>query len=192
MSLENKLKTGIEELIEKDEELRVKAEDSILELKQCRQCGWCCNNKRILVTIPEMIRILKHTGKKFSEVFIIEDNKLSVSIKTVETYGKPYCMFFKDFKCQIHDVKPFQCRTYPVTFHPQVFEFHKPIVVSKSIFKFKCGSPLKKKAEYLVRIDDFYNIAQERLAFLIYNYKIQRKLIIRGELEKIVEEYVNI
>ena len=177
----------IEELIRMDKEIYDKAKKSITEIKPCQQCGWCCNNKRILVTIPEIIRILKHTKKKFSEVFVIEDNKLSISIKTKKIDSKYYCIFYDNGKCTIHDIKPFQCFTYPIIFHPAIFEIHPPKSYYGKYYVFTCQSPYKGKAISAIEIDDFELITTERLLFLTKNYDIQKKLISKNELAKVVE-----
>jgi len=179
-------------LIDEDSQIYDKAKKSITEIKPCQQCGWCCNNRRILVTIPEMIRILKHTKKKFSEVFVIEKNRLSVSIKTKKVNNKHYCIFYDNGKCTIHDIKPFQCFTYPVIFHPAVFEIHPPKPMYSEFYVFTCQSPYKDKAKSAIEIDDFELITTKRLLYLTKNYNIQKKLISKNKLVEIVEEVAKI
>ena len=181
----------IEELIKMDKEIYDRARKSIMEIKPCQQCGWCCQNNRILVTIPEMIRILKHTRKDFSEVFVIEKNKLSVSIKTKKVNGKPYCIFYENGKCSIHQIKPFQCMTYPAIFNPLA----SLTGVVKEMFKdkviFECQSPHDEKSVCSVSIEDAEEITAKRTSFLTKNYSIQRKLIAQRKLKKVVKEMIS-
>jgi len=179
----------IEELIEKDKELYELAKKSINIIKECKGCGWCCQNSRILVTIPEIIRILKHTVKDFSDVFVIEKNKLSVSIKTKKVNGKPYCIFYDNGKCRIHNIKPFQCMTYPAVFHPCAMALGVVKEHNDKRVVFECQSPKGEKAVYEVLIEKADEITIERVNFLIENYKLQRKLIAQRMLKKVVEEY---
>ena len=183
-------KPELKELIRMDKEIYDKAKKSITEIKPCQQCGWCCNNKHILVTIPEMVRILKHTGKDFSDIFVIEKNKLSVSIKTKKVNGKPYCIFYENGKCLIHDIKPFQCMTYPAIFNPlaSLTGVVKEILKDKVIFE--CQSPHDEKSVYSVSIEDAEEITAKRTLFLTKNYSIQRKLIAQRKLKKVVEEMI--
>jgi len=178
----------IEELIKMDKEIYDRAKKSIAEVKPCQQCGWCCNNKRILVTIPEMIRILRHTKKKFSDIFVIERNKLSVSIKTKKINGEYYCIFYDNGKCSIHKVKPFQCFTYPVIFNPLIFRIYPPLRKDDDVYVFECQSPNDDKATYSINEKDFREITSMRLDFLNKNYKVQKKLIAQKKLKKVVEE----
>jgi len=181
----------IEELIKLDKEIYDRAKKSIAEVKPCQQCGWCCNNKRILVTIPEMIRILKHTGKTFFKVFKIESNRLSVSIKTKKVNGKPYCIFYENGKCSIHQIKPFQCFTYPVIFHPLIFRINPPFCIDNNIYVFKCQSPNDNKAISSIYVKDFKEITSIRIDFLNKNYEIQRKLIAKRKLRKVLKEMIS-
>ncbi len=181
----------IEELIKLDKEIYDRAKKSIMVIKQCQQCGWCCNNKRILVTIPEMIRIHKYTGKTFFKVFRMENNKLSVTIKTKRIDGKYYCIFYENGKCTIHKIKPFQCFTYPVIFHPIVFRINPPFCIENRVYVFKCQSPNESKAISSIYVNDFKEITSMRLDFLVKNYEIQRKLIVKKRLRKVVKEMIS-
>jgi len=178
----------IDELIEEDDRLREKAKESIQEVEECHRCGWCCANKRILVTIPEMVRILRHTGKRFSDIFVVEKNKLSVSIRTKKINGKRFCIFYDNGLCRIHEVKPFQCMTYPVIFHPFIFKINPPILVGSHKYMFTCQSPSGAKARYTIYVRDFNDITQARLALLEENYFAQILLIRKRNLKRAIEE----
>jgi len=185
------LNNQIKELIKMDMEIYELAKKSIEIVRPCQQCGWCCQNKRILVTIPEIIRILKHTGKDFSDIFVIEKNKLSISIKTKKINGKPYCIFYENGKCSIHDIKPFQCMTYPTIFNPlaSLTGVVKEILKDKVIFE--CQAPHDKKSVHSVSIEDIDEITTKRVAFLTKSYSIQRKLIAQRRLKIIVKEMIS-
>ncbi|MHA1828794.1 MAG: YkgJ family cysteine cluster protein [Candidatus Heimdallarchaeaceae archaeon] len=180
----------IKELIRIDKEIYDRAKKTVVVEIPCQQCGWCCNNKRILVTIPEMIRILKYTRFRFFKVFNIESNRMSVSIKTKKIDDKYYCIFYDNGKCTIHNIKPFQCFTYPIIFHPLVFEINPPLCIANYIYVFKCQTPKNSKAVSSITVKDFEEITSMRIDFLRKNYEIQRKLIIKKKLRKVIEDLI--
>jgi Fe-S-cluster containining protein len=77
---------------------------------KCERQGLCCCIEPIYVTKEEESRISKATGlKNFTK-----NNLLVKSKKTVK--NKKTCMFLKNKLCTIHNIKPLDCRAYPVVF----------------------------------------------------------------------------
>lgn len=176
---------AIKKLTEADAKLYKYAEKHINVLSPCNNCGYCCRNNRILVTLPEIIRILKFTEMDFDDVFIIEDNNLSVAIRKND---EGYCMFRAEGKCTIYPVRPFQCMTYPVLF----VGFYRELPTfanedSEQIY-FNCESINDKKMKCSVDYFVFKRYSEQRYRFLRSNYFVQGGLIRSGKLKSIIEK----
>lgn len=84
----------------------------------CTRCGQCCARPGdIYLTESDMLRIsnfLRISTREFKQTWCVRDGYewLMVVTKTQS------CPFFRDDRCDIHAVKPIQCRTYP--FWPEV------------------------------------------------------------------------
>ena len=167
-----------------------KAKRSIETIRPCYRCGYCCQNKEILVTIPEVVLILNKLDYKVENIFNINKEIYTISIKTKEIEGKPYCRFLwkTEFKtrCTIYNIRPFQCLTYPIIFHPlfKKLEVYKGKFLSYYIFE--CQGKAIKTCILLVKKSTFKKLAEERLKFLRKNYEIQRALIKDDILEDVL------
>jgi hypothetical protein len=81
----------------------------------CTGCGQCCTGSPgfVWVTEDEIDQIADHLNLKtsdFSRLYIRRvDGRLSL-IEMAKTYD---CVFLKDRKCTIYNVRPKQCRTFP-------------------------------------------------------------------------------
>ncbi len=90
----------------------------ILDLgHNCKQCGHCCSlGSGFLVgdDIKKIARFMKITEKELAEKYLDEKELFNTRLSRPKliTQGKPYgrCIFLKDKRCSIHQVKPFQCR----------------------------------------------------------------------------------
>lgn len=171
-------------LIEADARLHRFAKNYINVLSPCNNCGYCCKNSRILVTIPEMVRILKFTEMNFDDVFVIESNNLSVSIKSSD---KGYCIFRSGGKCAIYPIRPFQCMTYPVVFVEFYRELPTFLYGDANQIVFECQSNSNRKMRCSVGSDVFKVITHQRYSFLSYCYLIQGELIRKRRLKTISE-----
>jgi len=183
----------INEIIELTEEhikLIKKAKRSIEYIQECYRCGFCCLNKEILVTIPEVIIILNKLPYKVDEIFNINKNKYTISIKTKEIDGAPYCWFLWKIgaktECSIYNFRPFQCLTYPVIFHPSVKEFSVYGGKFFSYYAFECQGIGLKLCTALVKKSTFKKITEKRLKFLEKNYVLQKELIEKGLLSDVL------
>ncbi|NYZ79820.1 YkgJ family cysteine cluster protein [Candidatus Micrarchaeota archaeon] len=74
-------------------------------LGSCLECGnECCCGETVFLSNNDRKRIAKATGRNdFYEGHIIRKKN-----------GK--CPFYKKMKCSIHEIKPLDCRLYPLTF----------------------------------------------------------------------------
>lgn len=89
----------------------------------CTQCGKCCKGRtNVFLNSHEAEAISSHlnlTKFEFSKNYTEEKevgDKLLISLKSKVDNGGG-CVFLKDNKCSIYNVRPTQCRTYP--FWPQ-------------------------------------------------------------------------
>jgi len=82
---------------------------------QCTECGKCCTGAPgyVWVTEDEIAAIANHLNlsiEKFSRDYLrYVDGKYSLKEHS-QTFD---CVFLKDKKCRIYQVRPKQCRTYP-------------------------------------------------------------------------------
>ncbi len=91
----------------------------LLSVSHCRQCGYCCKameneegNASVIVTKKELEIITKELNTSFDELV----SKLEKHPREKDCWCLSLpCMFYKGDKCQIYDVRPYVCRTYPLT-----------------------------------------------------------------------------
>lgn len=82
---------------------------------ECTGCGGCCTGAPgfIWVTEEEIETIADHLGlstDQFSKKYVrVAEGKYSLK----ETQPNNDCVFLKDKKCSIYEVRPIQCRTFP-------------------------------------------------------------------------------
>ncbi len=71
---------------------------------KCMMCGTCCRFKHIQLTSEDIIR-LEAAGKKD----FFKNQNGEKSLKRVR--GR--CVFVKDDKCTVHEIRPTVCRSFP-------------------------------------------------------------------------------
>jgi uncharacterized protein len=87
---------------------------------KCTECGKCCTGPPayVFVTKEEIVKIADHLQMPF-DLFVRRyvrkrDNRLAlIEIKSLEHPDDRDCVFLKDKKCLIYQVRPKQCRTFP-------------------------------------------------------------------------------
>ena len=89
-------------------ELLISELKAIEVISPCRRCGYCCKNKNIFITIPELLKISEYT--RFPPRKFLDRKRLPAFL--LKRTGE-YCIFYRNSSCQIHEIKPFQCRLYP-------------------------------------------------------------------------------
>lgn len=137
---------SLEEMYKEEQELYRKLDETIEVVKPCRQCGECCRGV-IFITAFEAARIMQKGWKDFYDT-----DGLVILLKRRDRY----CIFLEDGKCLVHDVKPFQCRAFPVAVHP--------IYRGKKVFE--C-----RNAVYRVN-EKFSELITRRMAFLTKYYNL--------------------
>lgn len=99
---------------------------------RCRQCGACCRNVRESVPLEslDVFRLAKYFRDNGSEIKSMDDvlakytepvllHESGYMVFMLKTGGTDdACIFLKDNKCTIHEVKPRACRTYPISVGP--------------------------------------------------------------------------
>ncbi len=88
----------------------------------CTGCGQCCTGAPgyIFVSLEEIQNIAKHldmTVEAFSKKYV---RKVGQKYSLLEKPHSYDCVFLKDKKCQIYQVRPTQCQTFP--YWPGVME----------------------------------------------------------------------
>jgi len=179
----------VRSLIQQDIQLFKFARKSINVIKKCSMCSWCCHNNVIFLTIPEAIRILAFTKADIKKIFEI---KHYIRLKQ----RKRKCVFLRNGKCAIYDVRPFQCMTYPIIFNPLVFMKKEKVEIAheNDTFLFTCAPPnVSKKCTLSVNTDLFNAISLVRLQFLQRNYEVLatllRKNMLRSVLISLAKKY---
>ena len=127
---------------------------------RCTKCGKCCTGFPGHVWISKkeiavMSHYLKIDEKTFCKKFTRNINGYISLKENLPSYD---CIFFKDNLCQIHHVRPFQCRLFP--FWPQNLinkkEWEKAALFCEGINK---EGKIFSKQEILKFLQDYsYNI----------------------------------
>lgn len=97
-----------------------------MALDNCLRCNNCCTSFGVCITIFDVLRISKDTGKKPEEfVALIDDYqpreraepaiKINGELKllVLKHNETRTCSFFNGKGCSIYDYRPYLCRTYP-------------------------------------------------------------------------------
>ena len=146
-------------------------------ISPCAKCGLCCIEKNVFITVDELRRIKEYTGMdidEFAEVYHSPLGVVTILLKK-DWYGR--CIFLKNSLCSIHEVKPFQCRTYPVIYSPMI----APVEVREGVYVFRCAS-----GNMVVEVDAdyFWEETKRRTRYLFEYYSRPPEEIIR-EIERI-------
>jgi uncharacterized protein len=81
----------------------------------CTGCGQCCTGEPGFVwlsdeEIHEIATYLKISNKEFLRLYT---RSIFGKTSLIETRKENDCIFLKEKKCQIYNVRPKQCRTFP-------------------------------------------------------------------------------
>ena len=144
--------------------LKELANKKIKILKPCEQCGTCCKNKMIFLTPDEVSKIARYLNSdphNFAEVYY------DGIFPRIALKHKPdgSCIFLtEDNKCKIHEVKPFQCHTYPILFTPLV---EKTAKSERDYYIFSCTTG---KCVAKISKKDFRELTTLRQIYLMKAY----------------------
>ena len=189
----------IHELVKLDNEIREKFEEIHEYVFKCYRCGECCTNDLVLITIPDLIRILDYTGKTVSKVCFKVRNKPLLSLKTkkLSPEGKKkrqkVCMFYNysEHECEIYPARPFHCYTYPCPVLPQYARLPTLFYQDEKWIVFKCLTSTTSKCTLRINnIEVFRELTEKRVRLLKVNEKLLQYLFANGIFEKVIEEYM--
>ena len=204
--MKEEAKERIYELIKKDTELYREAREKITEISDCKRCGFCCLNRDIIVTIPELIRICKYTGLKPMQVVVEPKDVNEYKILQKPIRGFRFVQFkcrilsglVKDMTCQIHQVKPFQCMTYPVALFYRYEGLPTFRRVNEGYIYFSCDRENDVRnldfsnngLAMKISVKQYEELWERRRKLLKENYLIGTELAEKGLLLKVIEEVI--
>jgi len=117
------------DLKELENEIRVFFDAHCNILQDCKQCGECCRDNNIFLTLEEVEKIKNYTKREEKEFCKVIFN---FGIPMIEMLKRgDECIFLQNKKCAIHEVKPLQCKIYPLT-------LVLPPPPKEKILRFKC------------------------------------------------------
>ena len=77
-------------------------------------CSYCCHVPRVLVTLPELARILEEVQGWPADRIQALERRLEAHVRAQPDIGppaaKPPCALLVDHRCSVHDVRPLVCR----------------------------------------------------------------------------------
>lgn len=87
----------------------------------CTQCGKCCLHRDdILLNAKDLFQIARHFQlsprevlEQYCETYIGHDSRLPI-VRLKSRGSVKRCVFLKDRKCSIHEVKPTVCAIFPI------------------------------------------------------------------------------
>lgn len=84
---------------------------------ECKKCGACCKWEGIVLLTPDDINRIANYQSVNKEKFLEEHTrKYKTNIVLKNKTNSSSCVFLKDNKCSIWDVKPKQCADFPKKF----------------------------------------------------------------------------
>jgi len=193
----------IHELVKLDNEIRQKFMYHHEYVFECQRCGECCTNDLVLITIPDLIRILDYTGKSISKVCFKVRDKPLLSLKTKKLtperdrgkskgYNK-VCIFYNynDHVCEIYPARPFHCYTYPCAVLPYFDKLPTVFYQDESKIIFKCLTHATTKCTIkVIDIEVLRELTEKRVKLLKTNEKLLSYLFISGLFEIAIYEYL--
>lgn len=96
--------------------------DDIIKIiqAQCKQCGKCCYNRSIFLLPSDVKHIADYLKISYSdfilqycEITTLPYLKKKIPALRLKHKENRACIFLNDNKCEIHKVKPYQCKIYP-------------------------------------------------------------------------------
>jgi Fe-S-cluster containining protein len=100
------------------------------EFGDCLSCGLCCKLFPSIELYPEEIKLIRKylniDKKQLAAKYIRSDKSNNVSNKILL---KTPCPFQENNQCKIHEVKPFDCKTFPF-----IINFTRQIAILNGIY----------------------------------------------------------
>ncbi|WFB34317.1 YkgJ family cysteine cluster protein [Kiritimatiellota bacterium B12222] len=80
----------------------------------CTECGWCCSGTPGKVRVSDKeIQAISEFRKQSEAAFRASEVRVVEGETLLKEKPNGDCVFFNHNRCDIHPVKPMQCRTYP-------------------------------------------------------------------------------
>lgn len=143
----------------------------------CKKCGKCCQKRYNQLVLSPMdvfviARYLGITREKFIQTKTMKVIGKGLPEITLKTYGKKQeCCFFNSQKrCEIHEVSPFQCYTFPII----PFDEENELYVQQPLASY-CGQEGHMKS-----VEDWLNESSSR-----YEREKELRILWMNSLEKI-------
>lgn len=81
---------------------------------QCLQCGQCCKGEgTVRLSAEEFQKVCRHLGISRREALRFYGYKEREGYILFDKFNRE-CVFLRDNSCLIHEVKPAQCKDFPV------------------------------------------------------------------------------
>lgn len=176
------------------EELMKHYEEMIIGMDEpfkfhCTQCGKCCLHREdILLTAKDLFQIARKFQVKpaevleqYCETYIGPDSRLPI-VRVKSRGNVKRCVFLKDRKCAIHDVKPVVCAIFPIG---RVFKLEPGEDTSQSDGMLKvqyiftnpgCGDDSKQHtvkewlSDFNIPLEDWFFSEWSRITILLSKY----------------------
>lgn len=132
---------------------------------KCKKCGKCCRKRynQLVLTPMDVFVISRYLGitrEKFLQTKTMKVIGKGLPEITLKTYGKEQecCFFNKKNGCEIHEVSPFQCYTYPII----PFDEERGLCVQQPVHSY-CGEEgdMKPVEEWLNESSSRYKNEKE-------------------------------
>ena len=109
----------LQSMVERYDELKIGVDEPFQF--HCMQCGKCCINREdILLNPRDVFRITRYLRlqpyqflAQYCEAYIGNDSRMPI-VRLKPKGSVKRCLFLKDRKCQIHEVKPTVCALFPI------------------------------------------------------------------------------
>jgi len=117
------IRTGSDVASFADEAIGIVTEDYRPALQCRKSCSYCCRKPGVLVSVPELLRILQHVSEEFSEeeVSALHDRSSQYAAQVRghdvnrATDQSVACPLLVNDLCSVYEVRPLVCRGYNST-----------------------------------------------------------------------------
>lgn len=97
---------------------------AIKERFECQRCGLCCKAPGYVFLTAKDIGQISRRLKLTQESFLSQYCTKAQGSHVLKAHEDGSCIFLKDFGCEIHEVKPKQCRDFPRLWRePDAFDY---------------------------------------------------------------------
>lgn len=135
-----------------------------ITISPCRQCGECCN--RYIRITPEEARAISKALNKPIEEFA---HPIFAGTVYELEHREGKCIFLNDNRCLIHNIKPFQCKTYPIIYNELALLFDEFKGILGDYLIFSCRNGHTK----MIAVNEFLEKVDQRIKYLMGVYGVR-------------------